>query len=162
MFKHYKNDNIDEDKNCNSHSNKVLKLNSDNDFIKNNKIHLHPESFLIKNFDVKENYFILNKDINYNINIPNNVEFKAYEEKSENYYKLIYEILKHLNLKVDSVKEITIQKDGNCFHNNLSYFYTNTQEYNLLFRFILFKYCSDYIEEIRKEHPLIYYYRKII
>lgn len=160
MINNYKNDNIDEDINCNNHSNKVLKLNSDNDFIKNNKIHLHQESFIIKNFDVKENYFILNRDINYDINIPNNVEFKAYEEKSENNYKLIYEILKHLNLKVNSVKEINIQKDGNCFYNNLSFFYTNTQEYNFLFRFILFKYCSDYIEEIRKEHPLIFYYGK--
>ena len=98
--------------------------------------------------------------INYVINIPNDDEFKAYEEKSENNYKLFYEILKHLNLKVDSVKEINIQKDGNCFYNNLSFFYTNTQEYNLLFRFILFQYCSDYIEEIRKKHPLIYYYGK--
>ena len=75
MINLYKNDNFDEDNNCNRHSNKVLKLNSDNDFIKNNKIHLHQDSFLIKNFDVKENYFILNKDIYYN----NNVEFKAYE-----------------------------------------------------------------------------------
>ena len=131
MFNHYKDDNFEEDNNCNSHSNKVLKLNSDNDFIKNNKIHLHQDSFLIKNFDVKENYFILNEDTNNDINIPNNVEFKAYEEKSENNYKLIYEILKHLNLKVDAVNEINIQKDGNCFYNNLSFFYTNTREYNL-------------------------------
>ena len=122
LINHYNNDNIDEDINSNNHSNKLLKLNSDNDFIKNNKIHLHPKSFIMKNFDVKDNYFILNKDIKYDINIPNDDEFKTYKDKSENNYKLFYEILKHISLKVDSVKEINIQKDGNCFYSNLSFF----------------------------------------
>ena len=115
IINNYKIVNNNEDNNSNSHSKKVLKLSSGNDFIKNNKIHLHQDSFLIKNFDVKKNYFILNKDINYNITIPNNAEFKAYEEKSENNYQLIYEILKHLNLKVDAVKKLKFKKDGNCF-----------------------------------------------
>ena len=41
----------------------------------NNKIYLDSNSFILKNFYVKEKNFTLDKDSTYNISIPNNAEF---------------------------------------------------------------------------------------
>ena len=80
----------------------------------NNQIYLNPDSFIVNNFDVKQEYFNIEEKIEYNLNIPSNNEFK-FIEKSENNYKLFYEILKHLNIKKNRVKEIKIERDGNCY-----------------------------------------------
>ena len=110
-----------EEKSKNKLTKKKLKLNSDNDFIMNNQIYLNPDSFIVNNFDVKQEYFIMEEKLEYNLNIPSNNEFK-FTEKSENNYKLFFEILKHLNIKKNRVKEIEIERDGNCYFNT---FYIN-------------------------------------
>ena len=45
-----------EEKSKNKLTKKKLKLNSDNDFIMNNQIYLNPDSFIVNNFDVKQEY----------------------------------------------------------------------------------------------------------
>ena len=80
---------------------KKFKLNIDNDLFMNNQIYLNPDSFILNNFDVKQDYCNIEEQIEYNLNIPSNNEFK-FIEKSENNYKLFYEILKHLNIKKKS------------------------------------------------------------
>ena len=102
---------------------KKFKLNIDNDFIMNKQIYLNKDSFILNNLDVKHDYFNIEEQLEYNLNIPANNEFKFFK-KSENYYILFYEILKHLNLKINKFKEINIDRDGNCFFNivlNLNY-----------------------------------------
>ena len=111
---------------------KKFKLNIDNDFFMNNQIYLNPDSFILNNFDVKQDYFNIKEQIEYNLNIPSNNEFK-FLEKSENNYNLFYEILKHLNIKINRVKEINIERDGNCFFNII---------YNLTYLILIFKYFS--------------------
>lgn len=84
----------------------------------NNKIFLDENSFIIKNFDVKDKYFILEKDITYNIPIPYNSKFDNYNIISEKNYNIFYEISKHKPLNFNQVNEIDIIPDGNCYYNN--------------------------------------------
>ena len=42
----------------------------------NNQIYLNPDSFIVNNFDVKQEYFIMEEKLEYNLNIPSNNEFK--------------------------------------------------------------------------------------
>ena len=138
-------------------NNKMIKLNIDNDYIKNNKIYLHPNSFILNEFNINENMLEIEEDLNYNISVPSNKEMQNYIDKSENNYLLYYKIINHLNIEPTEFIEKNINKDGNCFFNNISYFFTNTEDYHLFFRYILYKYCKYYLSEITNYHPLIDY-----
>ena len=65
---------------------KKFKLNIDNDFFMNNQIYLNPDSFILNNFDVKQDYFNIKEQMEYNLNIPSNNEFKFLEKSENNIY----------------------------------------------------------------------------
>lgn len=94
------------------------------------------------------------------ITIPNDEKFQNYEIKSDNNYKLYFNTIKHLNLQNGDIIEIDINRDWNCYYNNLSMLFTDIEEYNSLFRYTLYKYCSDFSLEIIHEFPHIDYYGK--
>ena len=108
-------------------------------------------------FNIKKEYLYLENNTSYIIQIPEDNSIQDYEIKSNNNYNLFFNINKHLDIQINEVIEVDIIRDGNCYYNNLSLYFTNSQNYNTLFRYILYKYCKDYSSEISEEFPLIDY-----
>ena len=113
----------------------------------------------MKELNIKEDMLEIVEALVYNISIPSNNEMHNYIDKSENNYLLYYKIINHLNGEPREFIEIDINRYGNCFFKNISYFFTNSEDYHLFFRYILYKYCK-YYSEITNNHPLIYYNEK--
>ena len=51
-----------------------------------------------------------------------------FKKKYYDNYILYYNIIKHLDKSDKNIYEIEINKDGNCFYNSLSYFFTRKQD----------------------------------
>ena len=139
-----------------------FKINSDNACLLNQKIILDKDSILLKIFNLKEKYLELENNITYSINVPNNYELENYKDISKTNYYLYYYINKHLDLPKNDILEIDINMDGNHYFNNISLFFTKSQKYNLLFRYVLYKYCKDYYNELQKKIPLLIITDKIM
>ena len=50
-----------------------------------------------------------------------------------------------MNLINDNIETIEINKDGNCYYNCISYFFTGDQKYHQFLRILLYKYCKNNI-----------------
>ena len=58
--------------------------------------------------------------------------------------KFLYHlVLNHEDIQTNEAREVTIKQDGNSFYNNLSYYYTNTENYNIFFRKLLYSYIKE-------------------
>ena len=55
-----------------------------------------------------------------------------------------------------------MQSNGNCFYNCLSLFFTGSENYTYLFRYLTYKYLKYFENEIAKEFPNIDYFGKTI
>ena len=60
------------------------------------------------------------------------------------------------------MQTIETKPNGNCFYNSLSIFFTGSEDYSYLFRYLTYKYLKDFEKEITKEFPNIDYFGKTI
>ena len=116
-----------------------------NDFVKNK-------------FNVKDKYLKIDKDIEYFISVPNEELLKNMEKEYFNNYIYLYNIKNKIDINIPDIIEIETNHDGNCYYNCLSYYFTGTQDYNFFFRYLLYKYCSDFKKEIKNEFPTVPYF----
>jgi hypothetical protein len=75
----------------------------------------------------------MNKEVSYEVVIPNDFCFGGVEEKYLKNYTLYYYIINHLKIKFDLVNEISTDKDGDCYYHNLSYYFRDSQNYDNFF-----------------------------
>ena len=87
----------------------------------------------MSNFNIKNEYLLINKEVSYEVVIPNDFCFKNVKEKYLKNYTLYYYIINHLKIKSDLVNEISIDKDGDCYYHNLSYYFRDSQNYDNFF-----------------------------
>ena len=93
---------------------------------------LQSNNYINETFNIKTDYLLVENNIDYNVEIPIEDSFKNEDcNKYINYY-LYYNIINHKDISESLIEEIYIQKDGNCFYNCLSYFFTNTQKYTTI------------------------------
>ena len=121
----------------------------------NNTEKLNINNYIRNHFNIKEEYLLINKEINYKIPIPDENIFLKKEKSYYDNYKIYYNISKHLVIDDNNIYEKKINKDGNCFYNCLSYFFTGEQNYNLFFRYFLYKYVKDFQIEIKNEFSTV-------
>ena len=140
---------------------KKFKKSSNTDEIDSDTELIH-QTNLFSLFNIKKLYLIKDEDINYNIEIPEEIDTNISKSKSNNNYKLYHNIVNHINIDQNNVAEISVSKDGNCFYNNLSLFFTNTEKYNNFFRYTLFKYCKDNAKEIFSGNPYVTYFGNVV
>ena len=63
-------------------------------------------------------------------------------------------ILKNIRkIPIDSLSEIVIKRDGNCFFNCLSYYFRNTEQDSKEFRKIIYEYIKSNKEELLQFFP---------
>ena len=85
----------------------------------------------------------LNIDQLNNILILFNNEISS-QDTYRTYNKYLYHlVLRKENIRFEDSEEIQIKKDGNCFYNNLSFFYSGKEIYNKFFRAIIYKYVNE-------------------
>ena len=111
------NKNNDNHKDTDLQLSKVLNYENSEVKIENNN-----NSYLINNFIqfAQFNTINLNTDIPPDNSVENNNLYR-YQNKF-----LYYKILSKEDLNINDVEEIEITKDGNCYFNSLSLFYTGT------------------------------------
>ena len=68
----------------------------------------------------------------------------------------------HLNISKSKLQTIKTQPNSNCFYNYLSIFFTGSEDYTYLFRYLTYKYLKDFENEIANEFPKIDYFGKTI
>ena len=66
---------------------------------------------------------------------------------------LYHKIINFENLSDNEVEEIKILEDGNCYYNNLSYYYTGKQDYNQFFRLLIYKYIKKNKNDVLIHNP---------
>ena len=100
---------------------------------------------------------ILESEDNRKLNIPiYNLLVASYDPNNDN------NNLKNLKIKEDCLNNISIYKDGNCFFRSISTFFSNSEEYHLFFRNLIYDYIRVNFDELISEFPYIYYNGKSI
>ena len=120
------------------------------------------DNFFNFNFQIDKDYMppsntILESEDNRKLNIPiYNLLVASYDPNNDN------NNLKNLKIKEDCLNNISIYKDGNCFFRSISTFFSNSEEYHLFFRNLIYDYIRVNFDELISEFPYIYYNGKSI
>lgn len=110
----------------------------------------------INNCKEINNLIIYNKFNLYNywdINLPNNNNILSTNKIRFNNKFLYHYILNHENIPKTEVNEFEINKDENCYYNNISYYFTKKQIYNKFFLKLIYDFIQDNKNEIIIENP---------
>ena len=135
----------------------------------------NPKKKELSNLDekTKENFFNFNFQIDKTYMPPPNTIKESVENRKLNLpiYNLLLASydpdsnknnLKNLKIKEDCLNNNTIYKDGNCFFRSISTFFSNSEEYHLFFRNLIYDYIRANYDELISEFPYIYYNGKSI
>ena len=135
----------------------------------------NPKKKELSNLDekTKENFFNFNFQIDKTYMPPPNTIKESEENRKLNLpiYNLLLASydpdsnknnLKNLKIKEDCLNNNTIYKDGNCFFRSISTFFSNSEEYHLFFRNLIYDYIRANYDELISEFPYIYYNGKSI
>ena len=87
--------------------------------------------------------------------IPSNEELIETETYRKQNKYLYHYIINKEYLPKEYIEEIEINPDGNCFYNNLSYFYTGKEVYHRFFRMLIYIYIKENEDSIIINSPYI-------